>query len=140
MTLVKRNYKTIDNVFDELFQSIPSAWNQELNKNVPPVNIYETNDAFHLELIAPGLRKENFKVNLEDGTLTISFEKSSENEKQDYKTHRHEFKASSFKRTFTVDNKIVADKIQAKYEDGILKLLLPKKEEVKITPKEITIQ
>ncbi len=141
MTLVKRNYKTIDNLFDEFFQNFPPVWRKENAWNVPPVNIHETTDAFHLELVAPGLKKEDFKVSLEHGQLTISYEKKTENElNNDYKTHRREFGTVSFKRSFTVDDKIVADKIEARYENGVLKLLLPKKEEVKVLPKEITIQ
>jgi HSP20 family protein len=72
--------------------------------------------------------------------LTVSYEKKTESETKDYKTHRREYSISSFSRSFTLDDNINADGIQAKYEDGVLKLLLPKKEEVKVTPKEITIQ
>ncbi|MEX6686998.1 Hsp20/alpha crystallin family protein [Danxiaibacter flavus] len=140
MTLVKRNYRTFDNLFDELFNNIPAAWGKEAGWNVPPVNIHETEDAYHLELVAPGLAKEDFKVNLEKGLLTISFEKKNETENKEYKTHRREFSATSFKRSFTVDDKVNAEGIQAKYDNGVLKLFLPKKEEVKALPKEITIQ
>ena len=140
MTLVKRNYRTFDNLFEELFNNIPAAWGKEAGWNVPPVNIHETEDAYHLELVAPGLAKEDFKVNLEKGLLTISFEKKNEAENKEYKTHRREFSATSFKRSFTVDDKVNAEAIQAKYDNGVLKLFLPKKEEVKALPKEITIQ
>ena len=72
--------------------------------------------------------------------LTISYEKKTDTENKDYKTHRREFVSRSFKRSFSVDEKINADAIQAKYENGVLKLLLPKKEEVKVSPKQITIE
>jgi HSP20 family protein len=85
------------------------------------------------------LNKEDFKVSLEKGILTISFEKKTETNNKDYKTHRKEFAFTSFKRNFSVDDKINTEAIQAKYDNGILKLLLPKKEEVKSLPKEITI-
>ncbi len=140
MTIVKQNYRNLNNIFDEFFSNVPATWNKEFNLSVPPVNIHETNDSFHVELAAPGLSKEDFKINLEKGLLTISYEKKAENENKDYKTHRREFRAESFKRTFTVEDKIDADNIKAKYENGVLHLLLPKKEEVKIAPKEITIQ
>ena len=136
MTLAKSNYRTVNDLFDEFFR--PAAWNTNLN--VPPVNIHENNDAYHLEVSAPGLNKEDFKVNLEKGLLTISYEKKVEAENKDYKTHRKEFSISGFKRSFTVDEKINADGIEAKYENGVLKLLLPKKEEIKVQPKEIAIQ
>ena len=139
MTLVKHNFKTFNDLFDEIFNQVPATRNVN-GLNVPPVNIHEASDAYHLELAAPGLTKEDFKVSLEKGLLTISFEKKTESENNNYKTHRREFSVANFKRTFTVDDKINADGIQAKYENGVLKLLLPKKEEVKVTPKQITIE
>lgn len=142
MTLVKNNYRNLGTAFDELFNQLPVAWGKELGLQTPAVNIHETADAFHLEVSAPGLNKEDFKVNLDKGLLTISYEKKAETESNDngYKTHRREFTAASFKRSFTVEDKINEDGIQAKYENGILKLLLPKKEEVKVAPKQIAIQ
>jgi HSP20 family protein len=139
-TLAKRNYRTLDNLFDEFFGNLPAAWGKENGWNVPPVNIHENNEGFHLELVAPGLKKEDFKVNLDKGLLTISYEKKAESENNDYKTHRREFNFTSFKRSFRVDDVVNIETIQAKYEDGVLKLYLPKKEEVKALPKEISIQ
>ena len=139
-TLVKRNYRTFDNLFDELFSNLPATVSKELGLNNPPVNIHENNDGFHLELVVPGLKKEDFKVNIDNGLLTVSYEKKDEAEKSDYKTHRREFISTSFKRSFRVDDAVNTESVQAKYENGILKLYLPKKEEVKITPKEINIQ
>lgn len=138
MTLTKHNYRTVNDLFDEFFR--PNVWGKEAGLTVPPVNIHETSDSYHVELVAPGLNKEDFKVNLEKGLLTISCEKKTEGENKDYKTHRKEFSFSSFKRSFSVDDKINVEGIQAKYENGVLKLLLPKKEEVKVQPKEIAIQ
>lgn len=140
-TLARRNYRTLDNLFEDLFTGLPAAWGKENGFNVPPVNIHENNDGFHLELLAPGLKKEDFKINLDKGLLTISFEKKNETENSsDYKTHRREFNFTSFKRSFRVEDIINAETIQAKYEDGVLKIYLPKKEEVKVLPKEISIQ
>jgi HSP20 family protein len=73
MTLVKQNFKTFNDLFDEFFTQLPSAQRNGSAWNVPPVNIHETNDAFHLELVAPGLQKEDFKVAVEKGLLTISY-------------------------------------------------------------------
>ncbi len=142
MTLVKHNYRNFDNLFDEFLNTFPTNWGKETGWNVPPVNIHENNDNYNVELVAPGLKKEDFKVNLEKGLLTISYEKKfeAENSKNDHKIHREEFNVTSFKRSFTVEDKIDAEKIQAKYENGVLQILLPKKEEVKIAPKEIAIQ
>ena len=90
-------------------------------------------------MLAPGLKKEDFKVNLEKGLLTISYDKKADAENKSFKTLRREFGVAGFKRSFSVDDKINMDGIQAKYENGILSLLLPKKEDVKVSPKEITI-
>lgn len=140
-TLVKRNYGTFNNLFDEFF-SAPLVWGKENTLNVPAVNIHENKDGFHVELIAPGLKKDDFKVNLDKGLLTVSYEKNAETESEnsDYKTHRREFSITNFKRSFRVEDVVNNEEIQAKYEDGVLKVYLPKKEEVKVLPKEISIQ
>lgn len=139
-TLVKRNYGTLNNLFEEVFGSLP-AGNFAKDLHVPAVNVKETKEAFELELSAPGLQKQDFKLNVDDNLLTISYEKqtSKEQSSEDTKIHRQEFSTRSFKRTFTLDEKIDADKIIAKYENGILSVTLPKKEEVKIAPKAIEI-
>jgi HSP20 family protein len=106
---------------------------------VPPVNIHETNEGFHLELNAPGRNKEDFKVKLEKDLLTISYEPKESTEEKNFKTIRREFQLKGFKRSFTLDDQIQVDGIQAKYENGILKLFLPRIEKVAISPKEISI-
>lgn len=141
MTLVKHNNAAFNNLFDELFNSFPATWGRDAHQAYAsvPVNINETNEGYHLELNAPGRNKEDFKVNVENGLLTISYEKKESQEQKDYKTIRREFSFRSFKRSFSIDDKINADGIQARYENGVLKLYLPKKEEVKVSPKEISI-
>ncbi len=138
MTLVKQNYRNVNNIFDELFNTVPATWNKAMN--VPPVNIHENEEGFHIELQVPGLQKEDFKINVEKGLLTISYEKKSETEQKNYKTHRREFSVSSFKRSFSLDEKVNAEEIKAKYDAGVLQVFLPKKEEVKVSPKQIEIQ
>jgi HSP20 family protein len=138
MTPTRNNYRALNNLFDEFFTAVPT-WGREFNWSVPPVNIHESKDNYELELVAPGLKKEDFKVNIEKGLLTISYEKQTSAETTDQKTHRKEFNITNFKRSFNVDEKINADGIQARYENGVLKLTLPKKEEVKASPKEIAI-
>jgi HSP20 family protein len=139
MTLVKHNYNPVNDLFDGFFNHFPVVKGREFGWNVPAVNIHETKDDYQLELVAPGLKKEDFKVSVEKGILTISFEKKTEANNKEYKTHRKEFTVSSFKRSFNVDDKINTEAIQAKYDNGILKLSLPKKEEVKSLTKEIAI-
>ncbi len=139
-TIAKQNFRPLSDLFEELFTGFPVRNQVFQNGAMPPVNIHETEDAYHIELVAPGLKKEDFKVNVEKGMLTISYEKQQEDEKNNYKTHRKEFSLVSFKRSFHVEDKINVDGIKAMYENGVLKLLLPKREELKVMPKEITIQ
>ena len=142
MTIIKHNPKVYSNLFDEFFNNFPSNWGRDVETNwsTVPVNIHETEEGFHLELNAPGRNKEDFNINVENGLLTISFETKEETEKTDYKTIRREFSYTNFKRSFSLDEKVNAEAIQAKYENGVLKLFLPKKEEVKVAAKQITIQ
>src|ERR1700761_8780573 len=143
MTLVKVNnngHRSLTNFVDEFFQGFPSGLSRDEIFSFPPVNVHETADACHLELSAPGRSKEDFKLSVENGLLTVSFEKKEETKTEDYKTIRKEFSFKSFKRSFNLDDKINSDGIQAKYENGVLKLLLPKKEQVKESTKQITIQ
>ncbi len=143
MTLVRNNYNPVgrafNNVFDELFNELP-VWADKAGLNFPQANIAETADAYHVELNAPGRNKEDFKIDLDNGLLTISYEKKEEVKREDVKSVRKEFSFRSFKRSFSLDDKIDVAGIQAKYENGLLKLLLPKKAEVKEAAKQITIQ
>ena len=131
MTLVKNNYRPVNfnSVFNELFNEFPFA--DKAGLNFPPVNIAETADAYHIELNAPGRNKEEFKINAENGLLTISYEKKEEAKSDDVKSIRREFSFQGFKRSFSLDDKVDLTGIQAKYENGLLKLLLPKKAEIK---------
>lgn len=133
--------KSVTNVFDELFNVFPATWENNVTNNVTaPVNINESETGFQLELNVPGRNKEDFIINVDKGLLTISYEKKEQTEKKEFKSIRKEFTVSSFKRSFTLDEKINAENIEAKYENGILNVFLPKKEEVKVAPKQISIQ
>ena len=131
--------KNLTNVFDELFNSLPSVYDNGVRSNVAAVNIKENDNGYNLEFNVPGRNKEDFKINVDKGLLTVSYDKKEDVEK-DVKSIRKEFSFSSFKRSFTLDEKINAEGIEAKYENGILRVSLPKKEEVKIAPKQISIQ
>jgi HSP20 family protein len=143
MTLVKVNnngHKSLSNFVDEFFQGLPAGLNREESLGFPPVNVHETAEAYHLELAAPGRTKEDFKLTIDGGQLVVGFEKKEETKTEDYKTIRKEFSFKSFKRSFNLDDRIDASAIQAKYENGVLKLLLPKKEEIKESAKQISVQ
>jgi HSP20 family protein len=110
--------------------------NSTTNTTIPAVNIRETNENFEVEMAAPGMNKEDFRINLDNNVLTISSEKQNRNEEKDgEKYSRREFSYESFQRTFHLSKDVVDyENIQAKYENGVLRLLIPKKEEAKQKP------
>ena len=143
MTLMKRNGNLLNSfpaLFDDFFNRDLFNWGQsnfsDTNTTIPAVNIKETNDNYEVEVAAPGMTKKDFKVELDGNVLTISSEKSNENqEKEESNYSRREFSYQSFLRTFNLPKEVVdADKIQARYSDGVLYLLIPKKEEAKQKP------
>ena len=146
MTFVKVNSpinKNFDGLMNELFNELPVNFGKSIREDVlhfPPANILEKADLYKIELAAPGMEKADFNVKLDGKILTISSEKKTEIKAENEKMIRKEFGYKAFKRSFTLDEKIDATNITAKYENGILTLELPKKEEVKGGAKEITIQ
>jgi HSP20 family protein len=145
MTLVKVNNplnRTFDGMMKDFFNEFPTTLGKTLREDIlhfPPVNIVDKAEAYHLEMSVPGFEKSDFNVKLENNILTISTEKSDENTESTDKLIRKEFSYKSFKRSFTIDEKIDAENISARYENGILKLALPKKEIAKAGAKEINI-
>lgn len=132
--------KNLNSFFDEFFNELPAFGKTVNNLFTPAANIIETADAYHVELNVPGRNKEDFSITVDKGLLTISYEKKEETKNEDLKVVRKEFSFQSFKRSFSLDDKINAEAIQAKYENGLLKLLLPKLTEEKQPVKKISIQ
>ncbi len=148
---------TLARLSDNLFPSVPSLFNNlfgrdlmdwnswnfaDENSTLPAVNVKENDNEFAIEVAAPGLKREDFKVNYENGRLTISSEKKEEREeKKKEKVTRREFSYQAFQRSFSIPENIVdAEKISAKYHEGILHITLPKREEIKPKPaREISI-
>ncbi len=133
--------RTFNSLFEDIFQTLPGRdWSERPSSDFAPVNIRETKDGYVLDVVAPGLEKSDFKVSLDKNVLTVSAERKSESRREDEKTVRKEFSYRSFSRSFRLDEGIDAASIQAKYENGILQLTLPKREELKVVPKDISIQ
>jgi len=140
-TLIKRNsnlFPTAPSFFDDFFTRDVFDWsntNKAYGVSMPAVNIKENENAFEVEVAVPGLKKEDFKIELDKDVLTVSSEKESQEEKNEENFRRKEFSYSSFKRTFSLpENKVDGEKVAAKYEDGVLYINLPKREEVKPKP------
>ena len=140
-----RNYdRSFDNMVDELFNGLPVVLNDGYNfltkQGYVPVNILETGNGYTVEVIAPGFEKSDFKVNIDNNVLTISAEKKTEQKSGTDKQVRKEYSYRSFKRSFTIDDKIDATSIEASYVNGVLLLNLPKKAEVREAAKDIEIK
>jgi HSP20 family protein len=148
MTLIKFHNKPLtksfNNFVDDFFATVPSIFRDDLVtpnfRSFTAVNVKETENHYVLEVIAPGFQKEDFKINLDNNTLTISAEKKEGSDNMGAKFIRKEYKQQSFSRSFTIDENVDAENIVAKYLNGILTLNLAKKQEVKPPAKEISIQ
>ena len=144
--------KTLVTTNGTLFPSIPSLFNNLLaddwidsslanwktsGASLPAVNVRETNDDFHIEVAAPGMKRDDFKVELDNNVLTISSqrEETREDNNQNGTYSRREFSYQSFQRSFSLpESKVEGDKIVARYENGILHIAIPKREEAKVKP------
>jgi HSP20 family protein len=147
MTHVKFNRKpfegTLNTLVDDLFSELPGLFKGDFNnlerKDYVPVNVQETEKSYILNVVAPGFEKTDFKVNLDSNLLTVSGDKKVEEKGEGQKDIRREYNFRSFKRSFTLDEKIDATKIEASYINGVLTLNLPKKEAVKASATNIVI-
>jgi HSP20 family protein len=131
-------------VFNDLFR----PWNEWFdNDNIwqgftmPAVNISETKNSYSVSMAAPGLKKDDFKIEVQDNMITISSEKEEKKEEKEEKYSRKEYNYSSFSRSFTLPKEVNKDKIAASYDNGILKLEIPKLAETKVSNvKEIAVK
>ncbi|SKC97623.1 HSP20 family protein [Chitinophaga ginsengisegetis] len=139
MSLIKRNGNTFPafpSLFDDFFGRELFNWGNNnfssTSTTVPAVNIKETTDAFEVEVAAPGMEKGDFNITLDGNLLTISSAKQQQEEKKEQNYTRREFSYQSFQRSFELAKDVVdEDKINARYENGLLHLTIPKKEEAK---------
>lgn len=139
MSLVKFSNR-YPSLFDRFFENDMLDWSNRnysvTNTTLPSVNIKEDADKFEVEVAAPGFSKKDFKIEQDNDVLTISSEKKVDKETKDEERFtKREFSYQSFSRSFTLPVTVVNEKIAAKYENGILKVIIPKKEEAKLKPK-----
>lgn len=134
------------NVLPSFVNDFFKPWNDwfdngfEKTLSIPAVNITEVDGQYNVSVAAPGMKKNDFKIDLNGDILTISAEKEETKEDKDKQYNRKEYNYSSFSRSFTLPEDVKRDKIEAKYEDGVLNLMLPKDENAKTTPKTIAIK
>ncbi|SDS40158.1 HSP20 family protein [Formosa sp. Hel1_31_208] len=132
-----QNFPTLSNWLDDIFnRDLPSVVTSNFNTGItlPKVNIKESADDFTVEMAVPGLKKSDFQIDIDNQVLSISTETKEENKHKEENYTRREFSYSSFKRTFALPESVNDEKINASYNEGILSILLPKKEEAKQKP------
>ncbi|MDB4919678.1 Hsp20/alpha crystallin family protein [Mucilaginibacter sp.] len=145
MTLVKFNNKNNNALmpgFNDVFESIfnDTFFADRMVTRVPAVNVSESAGRYHIELAAPGLKKQDFKINIEDNVLHISAEKQTENTDNNRKYNKREYSYSSFVRSFNLPELADENQIEAAYEDGVLKIDVAKKEEAKTVTRQIELK
>ena len=143
MSLIKRNEATwLPSVFDDMFKTDWLGGTTNVNSigtSIPAVNIQETEDSFSVEVAAPGKMKEDFNIELDNDVLTISAEdkKEKESTEKNGRYTRKEFSYNTFKRAFSLPDSVDNKKISASYNNGVLEILLPKREEAKVQAKRL---
>lgn len=130
MSLIRWNpevrFPSVFNWMDDFFsEDLNGFW--KTNAIMPAVNIVENKNEFRVDVAVPGYKKDDFKIEVKNGNLNISAETKEEKEEKDDAYTRREWKYSSFQRSFTLPENVKSDDIAAKYEDGVLKIALPKK-------------
>lgn len=143
----RRNYNVIPRTFGGFFEDMLNNGLSRINEDASafstPVNIKETSNGYEVQVVAPGVKKEDFNVNVDKNILTISYEHKTETKDEQAENQskwlRTEYSVRSFKRSFTLNEKIDVAAITAKYAEGILNISLPKKENVEPSVKEIAI-
>lgn len=136
MMPVRRNQNWLPSIFNDFFGN---EWVDKSNVTAPAVNILESDDDFKVEVAAPGMTKEDFKINInEDNELHISMEKKSEQKEEDPKHKgtylRREFSYSQFQQSLILPDNVEKDKITARVEHGVLTVEIPKKKEAQTAP------
>ena len=131
---------SFNNVFNELFGTLQPNMEAQTKASDVGVNILELENGYELSFNAPGRKKGDFKVSVDNGLLTVTYEVEKTEDATSKKFVRKEFEKRDFKRSFNLDKQMDTEGIEAKYVDGVLNVFIPTKEEVKINPKQIFIQ
>jgi HSP20 family protein len=133
---VRKSYNCLPSLVEGFFNhELPISWNQNwASISTPAVNIIEGNNDYRIEVAAPGLSKEDFKINVENEELTVSVNKEVKSEENEDRYTRREFNYTSFCRSFSLPVSVDSEKITATHKEGILTIHVPMKEEAKVKP------
>ena len=137
MNLIRKQNAFFPSLVDELFNQDMRVRNSSISSTMPAVNIIEQDTQFLIELAAPGNKKEDFEIEIEDGILSISSSNEEENTSEKETFTRHEFSYNSFRRSFTIPESVDVSTIEANYNEGVLLIKLLKLEEALPQPKKL---
>lgn len=133
-------FSDVDRFFEnDLFQ-MPAQLGRQLMRNMPATNIRESEREFTIELAAPGMTKDDFSIDIDEGMLTISSQKEEDTSQEGENFTRREYNYSSFSRSFRMPEGVSPDEIKARYEEGVLKIAVPKREEASVNRKRVNIE
>lgn len=132
-------FSDVDRFFDNDFWRMPAQMSRQMMANVPATNIRESDKGFTIEVAAPGLKKEDFDIDVNEGMLTISSQKEEDKTEEKENYTRREYNYSSFSRSFSLPKSVKEDDIKAQYKDGVLHVTVPKKQEQEKPKKRINI-
>ncbi len=145
MNIITRGYnpfaelEALKEQFDRIFSAVEASEQKDIDF-IPTVNTREGDDAYYIEVDLPGVKKEDININVEDNTLTISGERKIEQEHKEDNFYKVESVYGKFERSFTLPEDVDTDKIEAKSENGVLEIKIPKVAKVEKTPKKIEIK
>lgn len=136
LPVARKEKRFFPSIVDEFFgrDFMPDLFEFQTGVNLPSVNIIEGKDDYKIEVAAPGLEKKDFRIDLENNVLTITSEREDKNEEVNERYMRREFSYSSFKRSFALPPSVDSANISATHKDGIISIMIPKKEEAKVKP------
>jgi HSP20 family protein len=133
-------FSDVDRFFEnDLFQ-MPAQLGRQLMRNMPATNIRESEKEYTIELAAPGMAKDDFSIDIDEGMLTISSQKEEDISREEENFTRREYNYSSFSRSFRMPEGVSPDEIKARYEEGVLKIAVPKREEATVNRKRVNIE
>jgi len=136
LPVARKEKRFFPSIVDEFFgrDFMPDLFEFQTGVNLPSVNIIEGKDDYKIEVAAPGLEKKDFRIDLDNNVLTITSEREDKKEEEKERYMRREFSYSSFKRSFALPQSVDSANISATHKDGILSIMIPKKEEAKVKP------
>lgn len=133
-------FSDVDRFFDNDLMRMPAQIGRQLMRNMPATNIRENEREYTIELAAPGMAKDDFAIDVDEGMLTISSQKEEDSTKEEDNFTRREYNYSSFSRSFRLPEGVSPDEIKARYEEGVLKIAVPKREETGSNRKRVNIE